>query len=118
MKFNEKWLKEYELARQAAAASAIKAHHQRAANPQPKQTVLNAPLGAEETKGRDTRSRVKISSYRVRLLDPDNMCVKYHVDGLRYAGIIRDDTTNDIELFVRQFKVKTRQEERTEIEIE
>ena len=75
-------------------------------------------MAEEEAARSDTRRRVTVTSYRVRLLDPDNLCIKYHIDGLRYAGVIRDDTTNDIELFVRQFKVKTRQEERTEIEVE
>ena len=115
MKFTNEWLKEYELTQRAA--NALKARHQRPASPQPEPTVLNAPLGAEETKGQDTRRRVKISSYRVRLLDPDNMCVKYHIDGLRYAGIIKDDTAEDIEIFVHQQKVAKRKEERTEIEV-
>ena len=112
MKFTKEWLEKYE-AKQAA-------HQARADRPpsaKPKQVARHEPLVKEATERPDTRRRVTVSSYRVRLLDQDNVCVKYHVDGLRYAGVIRDDTTNDIELFVRQYKVKTRQEERTEIEV-
>lgn len=60
---------------------------------------------------------VIIVSYRRRLLDPDNLCPKYFIDCLRYAGIIKNDTPDDIHLHVGQRKVKTKQEERTEIEI-
>lgn len=63
------------------------------------------------------RPIVRITSYTSRLQDPDNVCPKYHIDALRYEGIIRDDRAKDIELFVYQVKVKKKDEERVEIEI-
>lgn len=63
------------------------------------------------------RVRVRVVSFRSRLCDPDNLCPKYFVDCLRYAGLITDDTPELITLEVSQVKVK-RGEERTEIEIE
>ena len=51
------------------------------------------------------------------MLDPDNLCPKYFVDGLRYAGIIPDDTARDIVLHISQEKVDKKEEERTEITI-
>jgi hypothetical protein len=63
------------------------------------------------------RVRVSIVSFRTRLCDPDNLCPKYFVDCLRYAGLIRNDRLKDIILEVSQEKVRTREEERTEIVI-
>src|SRR5689334_16104470 len=74
-----------------------------------------------ETKGEENhpgRIAVSVVSYRARLLDPDNVCPKYFIDGLRYSGLLHDDRTQDIDLKVSQQKVKTRKEERTEITIE
>ena len=112
-----KWTKEQYDKYQKRLALSTQAHTSRPPSTKSKPTILHEPLVKEETQGQDTRRRVTISSYRHRLLDQDNLCIKYHLDGLRYAGVIRDDTANDIELFVRQYKVKTRQEERTEIEV-
>ena len=39
-----------------------------------------------------------------RLQDPDNVFVKFPIDGLRHAGLISDDTDSDIELTIRQAK--------------
>src|SRR5690242_5501842 len=63
------------------------------------------------------RHVVRIRSFRVRLCDPDNLCPKYFIDCLRYAGSIPDDRPEDIELSMRQIKVSKRSEDRTEIEI-
>lgn len=111
-----KWTKEqYDTYQKRIATN--QASHERQPSPKPEQIVRDEPMGKEEAEGQYTRRRVSITSHRVRLLDPDNLCIKYHVDGLRYAGVIRDDTTNDIELFVKQHKVATRKEEKTEIEV-
>lgn len=78
-----------------------------------------SPLETYEAPSPDTRQRkVSVRSFRTRLLDPDNLCVKFHLDGLRYAGVIRDDTAKDIILEVSQVKVKTKVEEQTEIVIQ
>lgn len=60
---------------------------------------------------------VRITSFRRRLLDPDNLCPKALVDSLRYSGILPDDRPQDIELSIAQEKVAHRREERTEIEL-
>lgn len=64
-----------------------------------------------------TRAIVRITSFRTQLCDPDNICPKYQIDALRYQGVIRNDRLCDIKLEVTQVKVKTKAEERTEIEV-
>lgn len=55
----------------------------------------------------------------MKLCDFDNLAggSKFLCDGLRYAGLIRDDSPEDIELVVTQRKVK-RGEECTIVTIE
>ena len=84
----------------------------------PESAIRHESVGEEEAQGGDVqRSVVRITSRRIRLLDSDNLCPKYHIDALRYAGIIEDDTTAHIEVICRQEKVKTRKEEKTIIEV-
>ena len=56
---------------------------------------------------------------RVRLLDADAKwgSVKDVLDGLQYAGLIRGDREDQIELEVRQVKVSSFKSETTEVEI-
>lgn len=63
------------------------------------------------------RCQIRITSVRSRLCDPDNLCGKYFVDALRYAGIIPDDRAQDIEYTIRQRKRGRLEEEHTEIEV-
>ena len=82
--------------------------------------VRYEPMGEEEAQGGNLSRRVvRITSYRNRLLDPDNLVggCKYFIDALRKAEVIADDTEKDIQLEVRQIKTPTRKEERTEIEV-
>ena len=58
---------------------------------------------------------VRITSFRKRLLDEDNLAVKYHVDALRYAGIIPNDAPDKTHIEVSQIKSDTNM---TLIEIE
>ena len=84
----------------------------------PEQAVWHEPLAAPKGKeGHTGRVPVRITSFRRRLLDPDNLCFKYGLDCCRYANLIRSDTPDAISYEIRQIKVKTREEERTEIEI-
>jgi hypothetical protein len=86
---------------------------------EPQRPVCHEPLAAdagEKENGR--RFHVRVTSYRKRLLDPDNLCPKYFIDCLRYAGIIPDDSARFMDFTVRQQKVKGDDEERTEIEVE
>lgn len=61
------------------------------------------------------RVLVRVTSFRKRLLDEDNLCEKFHVDCLRYSGLIEGDDPQRTKIEVRQVKSKT---EYIEIEIE
>jgi hypothetical protein len=90
-----------------------------AQSPVPERPVRHEPLGQEEGKDGDTgRYAVRIVSRRGRLLDPDNLCPKYFIDGLRYAGFIPDDRPDVIGLAVSQEKTAQKEEQATIIEIE
>ena len=62
--------------------------------------------------------RISVTGRRRRLIDPDNLCPKYLIDCLRYAGAIPDDRAQDIELSVRQEKIGSKEEEVTIVESE
>lgn len=87
-------------------------------NTEPKQAVCTIALAeVESEKGSHGRIGVRVLSKRARLLDIDNIAVKYIVDELRYAGLLRDDSPADIELTVTQEKVAHREDECTLIEL-
>ncbi len=80
--------------------------------------VRHEPLA--ETSGEEenpVRVHVCVTSVRRRLIDPDNLCAKYFIDCLRYAGFIKDDSAEHITLSVRQSKAATKAAEKTVIEI-
>ncbi len=82
---------------------------------EPEPAVRDEPVAAPPRKGGDaSRVRVCVVSFRARLCDPDNLCPKYFIDCLRYAGIIADDAPECITLEVRQVRCR-RPEQRTEI---
>ena len=87
-----------------------------AAKPQPGVVPSLAGSPQDEARGTD-RVRVTITTYRRRLLDPDNAVCKWTIDCLRREGYLRDDTANDIALDLRQVKVQTKAEEGTLIEL-
>jgi hypothetical protein len=74
-------------------------------SPKPECNLGNESLGKDEVKEVNS-GRVKIiyHVFRSRLCDPDNVFLKYHTNGLRYEGLIRDDRNQDIEIEVEQFK--------------
>jgi Holliday junction resolvase RusA-like endonuclease len=82
----------------------------------PQQTL--EPL-REREEARSRRTHIRITRYSCRPLDCDNYAggCKPALDQLRYAKLIKDDSPEDIEVDFRQVKVKTKKEERTEIEI-
>lgn len=103
-----------------ASASTFKVNSAGLQSPQPEQVVCHEPLAkAPRTAQSPSRYVVRITGYRVRLLDPDNFAggCKYCVDTLRYAKLIPDDTPECIRLETEQVKVASKAEERTEIEI-
>ena len=69
--------------------------------------------------GTARRIRVKFTCWRKRLLDTDNKfgSIKYSLDALRYAGLLKDDRECDIELIVEQIK-STNNKEGTAIDLE
>ncbi len=60
---------------------------------------------------------VRVTSYRVRLCDEDNLCEKFHVDACRYAGLLPSDAPNKAHIEVYQKKVANKKQEKTLIEI-
>lgn len=73
----------------------------------------------QREKKSDARPFVHIIMYRVRLLDKDNAyaSTKCLVDCLCEVGLIPGDSIKDIDLAVRQEKVKHRHEQKTEVRI-
>jgi hypothetical protein len=88
-------------------------------SPVPERPAGDVPLATAQAEGCDTaKYAVRVTSYRTRLLDEDNMVEKYHVDSCRYAGLIPGDSPDQATIKVSQVKVKTKDQCRTEIEIE
>ena len=69
----------------------------------------------EGEEGRASRVHLRIVSIRKRLLDPDNISVKWLIDSLRYASIIRGDEHDKITLQIEQRKCAKGEAEATEI---
>jgi hypothetical protein len=62
---------------------------------------------------------VRIQVFRRRLTDPGSDCTKYHLDALRYLGLLADDNDAAIRLEeAPHVKVESNEEERVELEIE
>ncbi len=66
----------------------------------------------ENEKTGSGRVEVRFERRGTKLLDKDNLYggVKWACDALRYAGLIKEDTAESIELIVTQTRVKTRKE--------
>ncbi|MGA7817826.1 hypothetical protein [Caballeronia sp.] len=60
---------------------------------------------------------VCIEAVRTRLLDDDNACEKYHVDLLRYAGVIPDDCPGTTRIQVTQQKAQAGEREEVRITV-
>ena len=74
------------------------------------------PLATHEEQEADSsRVHLRIVSIRKRLLDPDNLSVKWLIDCLRYSSIIRGDEPDKITLQVEQRKCGKGEAEATEI---
>jgi hypothetical protein len=69
----------------------------------------------EEQEGGASRVHLRIVSIRKRLLDPDNLSVKWLIDCLRYSSIIRGDEPDKITLQVEQRKCAKGEAEATQI---
>ena len=71
----------------------------------------------EEQEGGADRVHLRIVSIRKRLLDPDNLSVKWLIDCLRYSRIIQGDEPDKITLQVEQRKCAKGEAEATQIYI-
>lgn len=92
----------------------------KAPSPLSQPPLFHEPLSEVEGKeGDPSRLLVCIESCRTRLLDTDNLYggAKFYCDFLRYAGVIPEDTEDQIELKVTQRKVRKGEEEKTIIEV-
>lgn len=84
----------------------------------PEPAIQNEPLGKGEGKAQGPpRITVSLKCFRQKLLDPDNLCPKGLIDGLRYAGLIPDDSPKEIKLVVEQDECG-KGEDRTEVNID
>jgi len=63
------------------------------------------------------RFLVRVTSIRKRLLDEDNLCEKYHVDLLRYSGVLPADDPSQTHIEVCQRKADPGEGEHVIIEV-
>lgn len=78
----------------------------------------NAALDSKKVQGQSGQKfLVRITSFRKRLLDEDNLCEKYHVDLCRYAGVLPDDAPGEVKIEVCQKKTGKEEPEKTLIEV-
>jgi len=85
--------------------------------PVAQRSVCDGALATGKAQKGDTAFRlVSVTSFRSRLIDSDNLVCKWHVDALRYAGIIPSDAPDRALIQTRQVKC-AKGEERTEIKI-
>jgi hypothetical protein len=86
--------------------------------PELERDTLNGALGARQVQATATgRFLVRITSVRKRLLDYDNLCEKYHIDCLRYSGLLPGDGPGQTEIETRQEKAESGSGEEVIIEI-
>lgn len=83
------------------------------------QNIGNERMAKEKAKGLDTRVNIYVRSYRKAKHDPDGISAKAAIDGLVKAGILSDDSTNEVKkVTFESVKCKSHEEERTEIHID
>lgn len=77
--------------------------------------TCNESLAAKEVKGFDSLVTITVISYRKRNHDPDGISVKAVLDGIVRAGILADDSTEQVKEV--RFKSIKSKEEKTIIEV-
>lgn len=84
----------------------------------PKPVALPSSHGDREVKAKDSRRfLVRVTDVRKRLLDDDNGVEKFHVDCLRYAGILPSDAPGQTTIERGQRKAGKGEQERVIIEV-
>jgi hypothetical protein len=86
---------------------------------EPQRLCREGPLEEclHDQKASTERVHIRIVSTRKRLLDPDNLVPKWHIDCLRFIGAIRGDEPDKITLEVSQVKAAKGQQEIVTIEV-
>lgn len=79
------------------------------------QDNTDAPHKANATKKVATRVRIRVKSYQKRKHDPDNVSIKFFLDGLVRRGVLQDDSCAEIQEIT--FESHISKEEKTIIEI-
>lgn len=78
----------------------------------------NATLEPSQAqRGDSTRFLVRVTAVRKRLIDEDNLCEKYHVDALRYCGILPSDAPDRTHIETSQRKTEKKEAPYTLIEV-
>ena len=116
-KYTESWLRERLKANPSLSCPDLETVNPRetsTAQPAPRYEPLGASQVQKENPG---RFLVRVKSYRVRLADEDGLIGKYHIDCLRYAGYLPNDSPEICRIeSPTQEKCKAG-EERVEIEL-
>jgi hypothetical protein len=60
---------------------------------------------------------IRVTSFRKRLIDEDNLAEKYHIDLCRYAGIIPGDEAHQTKIETAQRKIEKGETEKILIEV-
>jgi len=75
-------------------------------------------LATKKTQGLDSRVNIAVTSYRHKKHDPDGLSIKAVLDGIVRAGLLSDDSTQEVkEIRFRSEIVKKKLQEKTIIEI-
>ncbi len=83
--------------------------------PSPRSKSVRPP---ELTLPNSRRCFIRIKVFRRRLTDTGNDCWKYHIDALRYLGLLADDNDATVSITEEPHeKVETNEEERVEIDL-
>ena len=98
--------------------------HDKGSDPKPKHPVCDEQVEALGSKKGSNKSggprySVRIRSYRIKLVDVDNLYggCKHFIDALRLCTVIPEDDPSTIDLKVTQEKVSKYAEIKTEIEV-
>jgi len=86
-------------------------------SPHLEQNPSHAPVVAEEAQGLDSRVDIRVISYRKRKHDPDGISVKAVLDGIVRAGLLPDDSTEQVRRITFE-SIKTKEDEKTVIILE
>jgi hypothetical protein len=81
-------------------------------------TARHGALGKGQVQAKaGRRFLVRVTSYRSRLLDEDNLAEKYHVDLCRYAGCLPSDAPGTATIETAQVKTGKGEQEKVVVEV-